>query len=81
VGSNSGLPDQPAWLANIRANPVVSIEAGIETFKARATITAGGERQRLWAAHVAAIPHFANYEKMTERELQVVTIERLAESA
>lgn len=81
VGSNSGLPHQPAWLANIRANPVVSVEVGIETFEARATITAGGERQRLWAAHVAAIPHFATYEKMTERELQVVIIERLAESS
>jgi deazaflavin-dependent oxidoreductase (nitroreductase family) len=81
VGSNSGLPHQPAWLANIRANPVVSVEVGIETFEARATITAGAERQRLWAAHVAALPHFATYEKMTERELQVVAIERLAENA
>ena len=81
VGSNSGLPHQPAWLANIRANPVVSVEVGIETFKARATITAGAERQRLWAAHVAELPHFANYEKMTERELPVVAIERLDESS
>jgi len=81
VGSNSGLPDQPAWLANIRANPIVGVEVGVETFKARATITAGPERQRLWAAHVAAIPHFANYEKMTERELQVVALERLAENS
>jgi deazaflavin-dependent oxidoreductase (nitroreductase family) len=78
VGSNSGLPQQPGWLANIRANPVVKVEVGVETFQARATITTGAERQRLWTAHVAAIPHFANYEKMTERELQVVTIERVA---
>jgi deazaflavin-dependent oxidoreductase (nitroreductase family) len=81
AGSNSGLPQQPAWLANIRANPIVSVEVGTETFEARATITTGAERQRLWEAHVAAIPHFANYEKMTERELPVVTIERLAEPA
>src|SRR6478736_3521493 len=75
VGSNSGLPRQPAWLANIRANPTVSVEVGVETFQGRATITTGAERQRLWAAHVAAIPHFATYETMVERELQVVTIE------
>ena len=81
VGSNSGLPHQPAWLANIRANPYVSVEVGSETFKARASITTGAERQRLWTAHVAEIPHFANYENMTERELQVVVIERLAGSA
>ncbi len=81
VGSNSGLPQQPGWLANIRANPIVSVEVGVETFQARATITTGAERERLWAAHVAAIPHFATYEKMVERELQVVTIERIAADA
>jgi deazaflavin-dependent oxidoreductase (nitroreductase family) len=78
VGSNSGLPQQPAWLANIRANPVVTVEVGVETFPARATITTGAERQRLWTSHVAAIPHFATYEKMVDRELQVVAIERVA---
>ena len=78
VGSNSGLPQQPGWLANIRANPVVTVEVGEETFQARATITSGAERERLWAAHVAAIPHFATYETMTERELQVIAIERVA---
>jgi deazaflavin-dependent oxidoreductase (nitroreductase family) len=81
VGSNSGLPHQPAWLANIRANPKVRVEVGTETFEARATITVGAERERLWAAHVAALPHFARYDAMTERELQIVTIERLAAPA
>ncbi len=80
VGSNSGLPYQPAWLANIGANPVVGVEVGTETFRGRATISEGAERQRLWEAHVAALPHFANYAKMTERELPVVVIERLATS-
>ena len=81
VGSNSGRPEQPGWLANIRANPVVSVEVGVETFRARATITTRTERERLWASHVAALPHFANYEHMTERELQVVTLERIAAEA
>ena len=78
VGSNSGQPQQPGWLANIQANPLVRVEVGVETFQGRATITTGAERQRLWAAHVAAIPHFATYEKTTERELPVVAIEPLA---
>ncbi len=81
MGSNSGLPHQPVWLANIRANPIVRVEVGTETFEARATITAGAERERLWAAHVAALPHFARYDAMTERELQIVAIERLAAHA
>jgi deazaflavin-dependent oxidoreductase (nitroreductase family) len=76
VGSNSGHPRDPAWLANIRADPHVTVEVGPETFPALATITTGPERQRLWAAHKAAIPAFAQYETMVTRELQVVTLER-----
>ena len=79
VGSNSGGPVQPAWLANVRANPVVTIEAAGETFRARATVTQGAERRRLLDAHQAAIPIFKKYETMTERELPVVTLERIAE--
>ena len=77
VGSNSGLAHHPAWLANVKADPKVTVEVGAETFAARATVTHGAERKRLWDAHVAAIPMFGNYEKMTERELQVITLERL----
>jgi hypothetical protein len=78
AASTFALRRSPAPVPGIQTSPVVSIEVGIETFKARATITEGAERQRLWDAHVAEFPHFANYEKMTKRELQVVAIERLA---
>jgi deazaflavin-dependent oxidoreductase (nitroreductase family) len=78
VGSNSGHPRDPAWLANIRVEPHVTVEVGGETFAAIATITSGAERQRLWDAHKAAIPAFAQYETMVARELQVVTLERAA---
>ena len=81
VGSNSGGPKSPTWLINIRANPIVTVEAYGETFQARATVMEGAERRRLLDAHQAAIPQFTKYEEMTEgiRELQVVTLERLAE--
>ncbi len=77
VGSNSGGPTQPGWLYNVRADPEVTIEVGTETLRARATVTTGDERRRLFAAHVVAIPHFANYERMTERELPVVVLDRI----
>jgi deazaflavin-dependent oxidoreductase (nitroreductase family) len=76
VGSNSGHPRDPAWLANIRADRHVTVEVETERFAALATITTGEERQRLWEAHKAAIPAFAAYETMVARELQVVTLER-----
>ncbi len=79
VGSNSGGPTHPAWLANVRANPMVTVEVGAETFRARAAVTSGAERRRLFDAHAAVLPGFAEYQKMTDRELPVVTLERLAE--
>lgn len=78
VGSNSGGPLDPVWLANIAAHPSVTVEAGDETFKARATITSGAERRRLLDAHQAAIPIFVKYEAMAGRELPVIALERAA---
>jgi deazaflavin-dependent oxidoreductase (nitroreductase family) len=77
VGSNSGGPNQSAWLYNVKADPMVTVEVGAETFPARATITDGQERRRLLDGHIAAIPIFARYEQMTDRELPVITLDRL----
>ncbi|MGH2465712.1 MAG: nitroreductase/quinone reductase family protein [Candidatus Limnocylindrales bacterium] len=76
VGSNSGKPEAPQWVANIAANPNVTVEVGGETFIGTATITAGAERVRLLDAHIAAIPVFAGYEAMAGRQLPVVVLER-----
>jgi deazaflavin-dependent oxidoreductase (nitroreductase family) len=77
VGSNSGAPRNPDWLRNVQVDPVVTVEAGGETFRARATVAEGRERRRLLDAHIAAIPIFATYEEMTERDLPVVTLTRI----
>ena len=80
VGSNSGGPLQPVWLRNVLAQPVVTLEVGAETFQARATVTEDAVRRRLLDAHQAAIPIFSKYEQMTERQLPVITLERIAAS-
>ncbi len=78
VGSNSGFDEQPAWLANIAANPVVTVEVGTESFQARAVPTAGAERRRLLDARIALVPIFGDYErKAAPRELAVVRITRI----
>ena len=76
VGSNSGRDEHAEWVANIAADPIVAVEVGTETFKARTKVTQGAERRRLLDAHIAAIPIFARYETITARELPVVTLER-----
>ena len=77
VGSNSGHPAHSAWVSNVRAQPIVTVEAGGETFQARASVISGPERQRLWDQHVAAIPVFGEYQRKVERQIPVVTLERL----
>ena len=77
VGSNRGRPVNADWVANVRANPDVTVELGAGSFNARARVEDGAERDRLFAAHVAALPHFAKYQAMTERQLPVVTIDRV----
>jgi deazaflavin-dependent oxidoreductase (nitroreductase family) len=77
VGSNSGRPQNPEWLSNVKADPTVTVEVGDATFRAMATVAQGQERRRLLDAHIAAIPIFGRYEAMAGRELPVVTFARI----
>jgi len=74
AGSKGGAPTDPAWIGNLKANPDVTIEAGNKTFPARATIIDGAERDRLWDAHVALLPHFAEYPKKAGRVIPIVRL-------
>lgn len=77
LGSNSGLPVNSEWFHNLKANPVATVEAGTETFQARARVTEGAERRRLFDATIAKIPAFGDYERMTDREIPVIVLERI----
>lgn len=75
AGTASGSKKDPAWLANVRANPPVTIEAeGRAPFEATASVVDGAERDRLWDRHVAALPHFAAYPEQTGRVIPMVRL-------
>ena len=77
VASKGGAPTNPAWFANLVANPIVTVESGGEKFEARATpVTAGPERDRLYAQHASTFPGFLQYERQTSRTIPVVLLER-----
>ena len=79
AGSAGGSPKDPAWLHNIKANEIVTVEAGGETFQARAKEASDrAEHDRLWAQHVAALPEFAGYPEQSGRVIPMVTLARLA---
>jgi deazaflavin-dependent oxidoreductase (nitroreductase family) len=78
IASKAGAPTNPDWFHNLAANPEVTLEVGVETFPARATVTSGEERTRLYDAQAALMPRFAEYAQQTTREIPVVVLERLA---
>jgi deazaflavin-dependent oxidoreductase (nitroreductase family) len=77
VASKGGAPTNPDWYGNLRAHPRVTVEVGPERFDARATVTKGAERRRLYDAHAARMPAFKEYEQKTSREIPVVVLERV----
>jgi deazaflavin-dependent oxidoreductase (nitroreductase family) len=77
AGTASGAPKDPAWIANLRADPRVELEVGSETFPATATIVDGAERDRLWTQHVDRLPWFADYPaQVGGRTIPVVRLTR-----
>jgi deazaflavin-dependent oxidoreductase (nitroreductase family) len=73
VASKAGAPRHPAWFHNLRANPAVTVELGDGTFQARAVVTEGEERDRLYAIITAGA--LSEYEKNTGRVFPVIVLE------
>jgi deazaflavin-dependent oxidoreductase (nitroreductase family) len=75
AGTNNSRPTNPGWVANIRANENVTIEAANQEMGATAVEATGAERDRLWDQHVAQNPRFADYPaQITGRTIPVIRI-------
>ena len=70
VASKAGAPKHPAWFHNLRAHPSVTVELGSQSFVARAVVTAGEERDRLYGLVAGG-----DYEKNTDRVFPVIILE------
>ena len=75
-GSRGGSDSNPAWYHNLMAHPEVRIEVGHETIDVSAREVDGDERRRIYDAHAAGWPIFAEYERKTERSIPVIVLER-----
>jgi deazaflavin-dependent oxidoreductase (nitroreductase family) len=73
--SKAGAPTNPDWYHNLMANPSVRAEIGTQTVPLSARTAVGAERDRIWTAHKAANPGFADYETKTTRQIPVVILE------
>ena len=75
IASNVGAPAHPDWYLNLRSNPMVTVEAGGDTYPAHATTATGPERDRLWSEIKSRYPFFADHEAKTSRTIPVVILE------
>ena len=71
MASKAGAPRHPAWFHNLRANPAVTVELGDGSYQARAVVTEGEERDRLYAMVSGGA---SEYEKNTDRVFPVIVL-------
>lgn len=73
-GSAHGKVTHPDWYFNMRAHPDFVIEIGTETRTVHAMEVTGSERDRLFQAHKARYPVFAEYEQQLDRTIPVMRL-------
>ncbi|MBW4718208.1 nitroreductase/quinone reductase family protein [Saccharothrix obliqua] len=78
IGSAGGADRHPAWYHNLVANPRVTVEDGVFTYEAAATVLTGAERDELFARAVEADAGWGEYQAKTRRVIPVVALAQIA---
>jgi deazaflavin-dependent oxidoreductase (nitroreductase family) len=73
IASNNGAPAHPAWYLNLLADPVATVELGAEKFDVRVRTARPDERAEL----AKAVPYLESQQKLTERQIPLVVLERI----
>jgi deazaflavin-dependent oxidoreductase (nitroreductase family) len=77
VASFAGNPTNPAWYDNLVAQPEVEVQVKARRFRAVAKAAGPDERPAIWSSIVAAAPMYADYQRVTPREIPVVILRAL----
>ena len=75
VASKGGAPAHPAWFYNLVKNPRVALQDGDVKKEYDAHQAEGAERDEWWARAVAVWPDYDEYQKKTERRIEVFVLE------
>lgn len=75
VASKGGAPENPAWYANVVAEPHVELQDGPTKRDYRARLAGGDERAVWWDRALQVWPDYANYQKKTDRQIPVFLLE------
>jgi deazaflavin-dependent oxidoreductase (nitroreductase family) len=74
--SNGGNHKPPAWYLNLRDAGEAEVEVDDERWRVAPRPTEGAERDECWQLLVATYPDFATYQRLTERQIPVIVLER-----
>jgi deazaflavin-dependent oxidoreductase (nitroreductase family) len=77
IASKAGAPNNPSWYHNLVAHPTATLEIGTESFKAKARVATGDERERLFNQQAAQMAVFNEYRAKTTRKIPVIVFERV----
>lgn len=79
VGSRGGMPSDPHWAHNLRANPEATVHVARRARRVRARLAAGAEREALWRPITEQAPVYLTYEKRAagHREIPVFVLEAI----
>jgi F420H(2)-dependent quinone reductase len=78
VASKGGMPKDPVWWLNLKANPTTTVQIKDKVMKVRARQADAEERARLWPRLVEIYADYADYQRKTTREIPVVVLEPLS---
>lgn len=76
AGTNGGLPELPAWLLNLRADPAAEVEVGDDRYPARAEFLDGEESDEHWRQLVDAYPAYEQARRWAGRPIPLVRLKR-----
>lgn len=76
VGSNWGQDRNPAWVHNLRANPVANITFRGYNGDMVARELKGRERASMWEHLVRYNPQYGRYQERVDRRLPVILLQR-----
>jgi deazaflavin-dependent oxidoreductase (nitroreductase family) len=74
--SKAGAPTNPDWFYNLQANPVTTIEIGADTITVAARLSRDDEREAIWSRQKENFPQFAEYERVSNRQIPVIILEQ-----
>ncbi len=76
VGSRGGMPTDPYWALNLRAEPNATVFLRRKSVRVGVALAAGAERARLWSSITARSPVYLSYQKRAagHREIPVFVL-------